>query len=62
MAPADRQVLPAVVMKAYLHGVRTRRVDDLVGALGPAPGPPTISNPEVSRICADLDAEVAALP
>jgi transposase-like protein len=44
-------------MEAYLHGVSTRKVDDLVKALGADSG---ISKSEVSRICADLDAEVAA--
>jgi putative transposase len=47
----------AVVMEAYLHGVSTRKVDDLVRALGADTG---ISKSEVSRICADLDAEVGA--
>jgi putative transposase len=47
----------AVVMEAYLHGVSTRKVDDLVRALGVDSG---ISKSEVSRICADLDTEVAA--
>src|ERR671939_2056203 len=51
------QALFAVVMEAYLHGVSTRKVDDLVRALGADTG---ISRAEVSRICADLDAEVAA--
>ena len=51
------QALFAVVMEAYLHGVSTRKVDDLVRALGADTG---ISRSEVSRICADLDAEVAA--
>jgi putative transposase len=46
-----------VVMEAYLHGVSTRKVDDLVQALGADSG---ISKSEVSRICADLDAEVGA--
>src|SRR5918996_3998389 len=49
------QALFAVVMEAYLHGVSTRKVDDLVRALGADSG---ISKSEVSRICADLDAEV----
>ena len=44
-------------MEAYLHGVSTRKVDDLVKALGGATG---ISKSEVSRICADLDEEVGA--
>jgi transposase-like protein len=51
------QALFAVVMEAYLHGVSTRKVDDLVKALGIDSG---ISKSEVSRICADLDIEVGA--
>jgi putative transposase len=51
------QALFAVVMEAYLHGVSTRKVDDLVQALGADTG---ISKSEVSRICADLDSEVSA--
>lgn len=50
------QALFAVVMEAYLHGVSTRKVDDLVKALGADSG---ISKSEVSRICAGLDEEVA---
>src|SRR3954454_22824699 len=44
-------------MEAYLHGVSTRKVDDLVKALGADTG---ISKSEVSRICADLDEEAGA--
>jgi putative transposase len=51
------QCLFVVVMEAYLHGTSTRKVDDLVKALGADSG---ISKSEVSRICAELDAEVAA--
>jgi putative transposase len=51
------QALFAVIMEAYLHGVSTRKVDDLVKALGADSG---ISKSEVSRICADLDEEVTA--
>jgi hypothetical protein len=51
------QALFAVIMEAYLHGVSTRKVDDLVKALGADSG---ISKSEVSRICADLDEEVGA--
>jgi putative transposase len=51
------QSLFAVIMEAYLHGTSTRKVDDLVRALGADSG---ISKSEVSRICADLDTEVAA--
>jgi putative transposase len=52
----DRALL-AVVMEAYVHGTSTRKVDDLVKALGVDSG---ISKSEVSRICAELDGEVAA--
>jgi hypothetical protein len=48
---------PGVVRGGHLHGVSTRKVDDLVRALGADTG---ISKTEVSRICRDLDAEVAA--
>jgi hypothetical protein len=51
------QALYAVVMEAYVAGVSTRAVDDLVGALGIASG---ISKSEVSRICAGLDEIVGA--
>jgi putative transposase len=47
--------LHAVVMEAFVHGVSTRKVDDLVTALGVDSG---ISKSEVSRICANLDEEV----
>jgi transposase-like protein len=47
-----------VVLEAYLPGVSTRKVDDLVRALGADSG---ISKSEASRICADLDEEVGAL-
>ena len=47
--------LHAVVMQAYGEGVSTRRVDDLVVAMGGT----GISKSEVSRICAQLDEEVA---
>jgi putative transposase len=52
----DRALL-AVVMEAYVHGTSTRKVDDLVKALGVEAG---ISKSEVSRICGELDGEVAA--
>jgi transposase-like protein len=50
---AERALL-AVVQEAYVLGVSTRRVEDLVEALGIA----SLSRSEVSRICAALDAEV----
>lgn len=48
--------LLAVVQEAYVHGVSTRKVDDLVRALG-VDG---ISKSEVSRICGELDTVVTA--
>jgi transposase-like protein len=52
---AERALL-AVVQEAYVHGVSTRKVDDLLKALG-LDG---MSKSEVSRICAELDVEVEA--
>lgn len=51
------QALYAVVMEAYVNGVSTRSVDDLVVALGVESG---IKRSEVSRICAGLDEIVGA--
>jgi len=51
------QALSAVVMEAYVAGVSTRAVDDLVAALGIDSG---ISKSEVSRICGGLDEVVTA--
>jgi putative transposase len=51
------RALFAVVMEAYVHGVSTRKVDDLVGVLGIDAG---VSKSEVSRICAQFDAEITA--
>ncbi len=51
------RALFAVVMEAWVHGVSTRKVDDLVKALGAASG---ISKSEVSRICAELDRDLEA--
>ena len=51
------QALYAVVMEAYVAGVSTRSVDDLVAALGIDSG---ISKSEVSRICGGLDDVVTA--
>ncbi len=48
--------LLVVVQEAYVHGVSTRKVDDLVRALG-VDG---ISKSEVSRICGELDTVVTA--
>jgi putative transposase len=51
------RALFAVVMEAYVHGVSTRKVDDLVAALGLEAG---ISKSEVSRICGELDTDLEA--
>ena len=52
---AERALL-VVVQQAYVEGVFTRRVDDLVGSLG-CEG---ISKSQVSRICAELDGVVTS--
>ena len=51
------KALYAVIMEAYVAGVSTRSVDDLVAALGAESG---VSKSEVSRICAGLDEGVEA--
>ncbi len=48
------RALAAVIQQAYIEGVSTRRVDDLVKALGME----GISKSQVSRICQELDAEI----
>jgi len=49
------RALWAVIMEAFVHGVSTRKVDDLVHALGIDAG---VSKSQVSRICAELDRAV----
>jgi putative transposase len=51
----SEQALLAVIQQAYVCGVSTRRVDQLVESLGLR-----ISRSEVSRICAQLDEQVEA--
>src|SRR5437763_16807927 len=48
------RALVAVVQEAYVNGVSTRRVDDLVKALGIN----GVSKSQVSRVCQALDTEV----
>jgi hypothetical protein len=48
------KALTAVVQEAYVHGVSTRSVDDLVKALGMS----GISKSQVSRLCAEIDEKV----
>ena len=50
----SERALLAVIQQAYIEGVSTRRVDDLVKALG-CDG---ISKSQVSRICGKLDGVV----
>src|SRR5215213_7670079 len=52
------RALWAVIMTAYITGTSTRKVDDLVKALGCDSG---ISKSTVSRICAQIDSDVAVL-
>lgn len=57
LAPRRRvdKALYAVICKAYIEGVSTRKVDELVKALGNESG---ISRSTVSRICQDIDQAV----
>ena len=48
------RALTAVVQEAYVHGVSTRKVDELVKALGMG----GISKSRVSELCEELDEEV----
>jgi transposase-like protein len=52
------KALWAVIMTAYITGTSTRKVDELVKALGCDSG---ISKSSVSRICKGIDADVAVL-
>jgi putative transposase len=47
------RALAAVVQEAYVHGVSTRQVDDLVKALGMG----GVSKSRVSEVCEELDKE-----
>jgi putative transposase len=50
------RALAAVVMQCYVEGVSTRRVDDIARSMGIE----QISKSQVSRICGELDEQVAA--
>jgi putative transposase len=50
------KALAAVIQEAYIQGVSTRSVDDLVKALGMS----GISKSQVSRLCAEIDERVGA--
>jgi len=53
---ASEKALTAVIQEAYVHGVSTRSVDDLVKAMGMT----GISKSQVSRLCAEIDERVQA--
>src|SRR5215203_2512659 len=50
------KALTAVVQEAYIQGISTRSVDDLVKALGMS----GISKSQVSRLCEEIDERVRA--
>lgn len=50
------KALTAVIQEAYIQGVSTRSVDDLVKAMGMS----GISKSQVSRLCGEIDGKVAA--
>jgi putative transposase len=50
------KALTAVIQEAYVHGVSTRSVDELVKAMGMT----GISKSQVSRLCGEIDDTIAA--
>ena len=50
------KALAAVIQEAYVHGVSTRSVDELVKAMGMS----GISKSQVSRLCTEIDERVGA--
>ena len=50
------KALTAVIQEAYVQGISTRSVDDLVQAMGMS----GISKSQVSRLCSEIDGKVAA--
>src|SRR6218665_2600538 len=52
----SEKALTAVIQEAYIQGVSTRSVDDLVKALGMS----GISKSQVSRLCEEIDDKVKA--
>ena len=48
------KALTAVIQEAYIQGMSTRSVDDLVKAMGMT----GISKSQVSRLCEEIDARV----
>jgi putative transposase len=52
----SQRALSAVIQEAYVQGISTRSVDDLVKAMGMS----GISKSQVSRLCEDIDGKVKA--
>src|SRR5512132_2133309 len=52
------KALTAVIQEAYVQGISTRSVDDLVKALGMS----GISKSQVSRLCEEIDGKVKVFP
>src|SRR5262252_5751647 len=50
------KALTAVIQEAYVHGISTRNVDNLVQAMGGS----GVSKSQVSRLCAEIDERVQA--
>ncbi len=50
------KALTAVIQEAYVQGISTRSVDDLVKAMGMS----GISKSQVSRLCEEIDGKVKA--
>lgn len=50
------KALTAVIQEAYVHGISTRSVDDLVRAMGGT----GVSKSQVSRLCEEIDERVQA--
>jgi len=50
------KALTAVIQEAYIHGISTRAVDDLVKAMGGS----GVSKSQVSRLCEEIDERVNA--
>src|ERR1700730_14976155 len=51
-----KKALTAVIQEAYLQGISTRSVDELVKAMGMT----GISKSQVSRLCGEIDGKIAA--
>jgi transposase-like protein len=56
--PDGRESLATFIQEAYIQGVSTRSVDELVKARGMS----AISKSQVSRLCAEIDERVNAFP